>query len=106
MSSDNIRWELSPFAAVDKDYWDHIDARVDVNERMAQVEEDARAQIIDSDERFCEYLMRDGNALLALCRHLSHSLQIGTNSHQLAAWQLEGQIVADYQAYRVDMERL
>lgn len=73
----------------------------EVNDRIAAVEEQARREIIEVDERFTGWLDSDPDAAVAIARHFAHCLQIGGGCHQLAAWQLEGQIVSDYQSYRV-----
>lgn len=78
-----------------------------INERQELVEELARAEILRTDERFTQWFtdhLDGGDHVIALARHFAHCLQIGGGCHQLAAWQLEGQIVADYQAYRIEQE--
>ena len=43
-------------AEVDKDYWDHLDARRDVNAEQERIEQMAHAEILRCDERFTQKL--------------------------------------------------
>ena len=78
-----------------------------VNEAEERVEEMARAEILRCDPAFVEWFTEHADGAdhtWALCRHFGNSLQTDRPEHQMAMWQLQGQIVRDYQDYRIWQE--
>jgi hypothetical protein len=79
-----------------------------INAAEERVEEMARQEILSTDPRFVQWFTEhpDGaDHTVALCRHFARCM-LGNSSiaDQLAAWQLQGQIVRDYQDYRIWQE--
>ena len=73
------------------------------NAEEERVEEMARAEILRTDPRFTEWFTEhtDGaDHTVGLCRHFAKALE----GDLIATWVLQGQIVRDYQDYRIWQE--
>ena len=77
------------------------------NAAEERVEEMARQEILRTDPRFTEWFTEhtDGaDHTVALCRLFANLMETARPEKQLAVWQLQGQIVRDYQDYRIWQE--
>ena len=78
------------------------------NERQERLEELARAEVLRCDDRFADWLKNAaGDQLEDAARLIAASFELGerTGRVQCAFWTLQGRILADYTAHRVEQEQ-
>ena len=77
------------------------------NARQERIEELAREEVLLCDDRFADWLKNaDGDQLYDAARLIAASFDLGerTGRVQCAFWTLQGRILADYTAWRMEQD--
>ena len=77
------------------------------NARQERIEELARAEVLRCDDRFADWLKNAaGDQLEDAARLIAASFDLGerTGRVQCAFWTLQGRILADYTAWRMEQD--